>query len=87
MRIILHEQETKGDSTFDKPIFYTAAFEEKFQEKTTEVILASMGLILNRVNTIGADYLQVLTAETDKDKIKFWVICDSCVTFLLPSDY
>ena len=87
MKITLKEQECIGNSSFSGQIVYTRAFRETFREKTTEIILASMGLILNRVNTIGADYLQVLTAETDNGEIKFWVISDEITTFLLPSDY
>lgn len=87
MKITLKEQECIGNSSFSGQIFYTRAFGEIFKEKTTAVILTSMGLILNRVRSIGADYLQVLIAETGDSKIKFWVISDEVTTFLLPSDY
>lgn len=88
MKITLKEQEFIGNSTFSGQIVYTKTFGEIFQEKTTEVILASMSLIFRRVSKNIADYLQVLTAETNTDTIKFWVIDDgSCVTFLLPEDY
>ena len=88
MKIILQPQEVNGNCTFSGQIVYTKAFGEVFQDKTTEVILTSMSLIFERVRKNIADYLQVLTAETNTDTIKFWVIDDgSCVTFLLPEDY
>ena len=88
MKIILQPQEVNGNCTFSGQIVYTKAFGEVFQDKTMEVILASMSLIFERVRKNIADYLQVLTAKTNTDTIKFWVIDDgSCVTFLLPQDY
>jgi len=85
MKITLQPQECKGNCRFNGQIVYTKAFGETFQDKTTEVIIASMSLIFDLVRKDEADYLQVLTVETITDKIKFWVIDDgSCVTFLLP---
>ena len=87
-KITLQPQECIGNSTFSGQIVYTKAFGEVFQDKTIEVIIASMSLIFDLVSKNIADYLQVLTVETITDKIKFWVIDDgSCVTFLLPGDY
>lgn len=88
MKITIKEQECIGNSKFSGQIVYTKAFEETFQNKTADVILVSMSLIFERVRKNIADYLQVLTAKTNTDTIKFWVIDDgSCVTFLLPQDY
>lgn len=88
MRITLQKQECNGSSTFSGQIVYTKAFCEVFQDRTLEVILASMSLIFDLVSKNIADYLQVLTVEINADKIRFWVIDDgSCVTFLLPEDY
>ncbi len=88
MKIILQPQEVCGNCSFSGEIFYTKAFGEVFQDKTTEVILASMSLIFERVRKNIADYLQVFTVETDTGTIKFWVIDDdSYITFLLPSDF
>ena len=88
MKITIQPQEVNGNCTFSGAIVFTKAFGEVFQDKTTEVILASMSLIFERVRKNIADYLQVLTAKTNTDTIKFWVIDDgSCVTFLLPQDY
>ena len=88
MKITLKEQECNGSSTFSGKIVYTKSFGETFQEKVTEVILVSMSLIFDLVSKNIADYLQVLTIETNTDNIKFWVIDDgSGVTFLLPEDY
>ena len=88
MKIILQPQEVCGNCRFSGAIVFTKAFGEAFQDKTTEVILASMSLIFDLVSKNIADYLQVLTVEANTDKIKFWVIDDgSCVTFLLPEDY
>ncbi len=88
MRITLQEQECQGNSLFSGAIVYTKTFGEVFRDKTTEIILASMSLIFDRVSKNIADYLQVLTVETSTDNIRFWVIDDgSCVTFLLPEDY
>ena len=87
MKIILQPQEVCGRCKFMGTIVYTKAFGEVFQDKTTEVILASMGLIFERVRRNIADYLQVFTVETNTATIKFWVIDDgSYITFLLPSD-
>ncbi len=88
MKITLKEQECIGNSSFSGQIVYTRAFGETFQDKITEIIVASMSLIFDLVGKNIADYLQVLTVETKTDNIKFWVIDDgSCVTFLLPEDY
>ena len=88
MKITLQPQEVNGNCTFSGEIVYTKAFGEVFQDKTTEVILASMSLIFERVRKNIADYLQVFTVETNTGTIKFWVIDDSSyITFLLPSDY
>lgn len=88
MKISLQPQECIGDSKFIGQIVCTKAFEDTFRDKTADVILVSMSLIFERVRKNIADYLQVLTAKTNTDTIKFWVIDDgSCVTFLLPQDY
>lgn len=88
MKIILQPQEVNGNCTFSGQIVYTKAFGEVFQDKTTEVILASMSLIFERVRKNIADYLQVFTVETNTGTIKFWVIDNgSYITYLLPSDY
>lgn len=88
MKLTLHQQECIGNSKFDGQILFTRTFEEQFSDKTTEIIMASMTLILSRVKENIADYLQVLTVQTGADIIQFWVIDDgSCVTFLLPEDY
>ena len=88
MKITLQPQECNGNCRFCGQIVYTKAFGEVFQDKTIEVIIASMSLIFDLVSKNIADYLQVLTVEANTDKIKFWVIDDgSCVTFLLPEDY
>lgn len=88
MKIILQPQEVCGNCRFSGAILYTQAFGEVFQDKTTEVILASMSLIFERVRKNIADYLQVFTVETDTGTIRFWVIDDgSYITFLIPSDF
>ena len=88
MKITLQPQECNGNCRFCGQIVYTKAFGEVFQDKTIEVIIVSMSLIFELVINNMADYLQVLTVETNTDKINFWVIDDgSCVTFLLPEDY
>lgn len=88
MKITLQPQECNGNCRFCGQIVYTKAFGEVFQDKTTEIILASMSLIFDLVSKNIADYLQILTVEADADIIRFWVIDDgSCVTFLLPEDY
>ena len=88
MKITIKEQECIGNSKFSGQIFCTKAFEETFQDKTADVILASMSLIFERVRKNIADYLQMFTVETNTGTIKFWVIDDgSYITFLLPSDY
>ena len=88
MKITLKEQECKCSSKFSGQIVYTKTFGETFQEKTIEIIIASMSLIFSLVRKNIADYLQVLTVEINEDTIKFWVIDDgSYVTFLLPEDY
>lgn len=88
MEITLKGQECEGNYKFNGQIMYTKALGETFQDKTTEVIIASMSLIFNLVSKNIADYLQALTVETGADNIRFWVIDDgSCVTFLLPEDY
>lgn len=88
IKLTLHQQECIGNSKFDGQILFTRTFEEQFSDKTTEIIVASMALILSRVKENVADYLQVLTVQTSTDIIKFWVIDDGlCVTFLLPEDY
>ena len=87
-KITLQPQECIGNSTFSGQIVYTKTFGEVFQDRTAEIIFASMSLIFDLVSKNIADYLQVLTVETKTDNIKFWVIDDgSCVTFLLPEDY
>lgn len=88
MKIILQPQEVCGNCRFSGTIVFTKAFGEAFQDKTTEVILASMGLIFERVRRNIADYLQVFTVETDTGTIKFWVIdSNEYTTFLMPQDY
>ena len=88
MKITLQPQECSGQYLFDGKIVYAKAFGEVFQDKTTEIILASMSLIFDLVSKNIADYLQVLTVEKITDKIKFWVIDNgSYITYLLPSDY
>lgn len=88
MKLTLHQQECIGNSKFDGQILFTRTFEEQFSDKTTDIIIASMALILSRVKENIADYLQVLTVQTSTDIIKFWAIDDgSCVVFLLPEDY
>ena len=87
-KITLQPQECIGNSTFSGQIVYTKAFYEIFQDKTSEVILASMSLIFDLVRMNVADYLQVLTVEINRATTKFWVIDDGeYVTFLLPKDY
>lgn len=88
MKITLQPQECNGNCRFCGQIVYTKAFGEVFQDKTIEVIIASMSLIFSLVRKNIADYLQVLTVEINEDTIKFWVIDDGpYVTFLLPEDY
>ena len=88
MEITLKEQECEGNCKFDGQILYTKSFETVFGDKTTDIIIASMALILSRVKENIADYLQVLTVQTSTDIIKFWVIdYGLCITFLLPEDY
>lgn len=88
MKLTLHKQECVGNYKFDGQILYTKSFETVFGDKTTDIIIASMALILSRVKENIADYLQVLTTQISTDIIKFWVIDDGlCVTFLLPEDY
>lgn len=88
MKITLQPLECNGNCRFCGQIVYTKAFGKVFQDKTIEVIIASMSLIFDLVRKNIADYLQVLTIETNTDNIKFWVMDDgSGVTFLLPEDY
>ena len=88
MKITLQPQECNGNCRFCGQIVYTKAFGEVFQDKTFEVILASMSLIFDLVSKNIADYLQVFTVETNTGTIKFWVIDNgSYITYLLPSDY
>ena len=88
MQLVLHKQECIGNCKFDGQILFTKGFETQFSDKTTDIIIASMALILSRVRENVADYLQVLTAQTSTAIIEFWAIDDgSCVTFLLPEDY
>ena len=88
MKITLQPQEVCGNCRFSGAIVFTKAFGEVFQDKTTEVILASMSLIFERVRKNIADYLQVFTVETNTGTIKFWVIdTNEHITFLLASDY
>ena len=88
MKITLQEQECQGNSKFSGPIVYTKSFGEVFKDRTTEIIIASMSLIFDLVNQNVADYLQVLTVETNTGKVRLCVIDDgACVIFLLPEDY
>lgn len=88
MKITLQPQECNGNCRFCGQIVYTKAFYEIFQDKTIEVIIASMSLIFDLVSKNIADYLQVFTVETNTGTIKFWVIDNgSYITYLLPSDY
>ena len=88
MQLTLHQQECEGNCKFDGQILFTKGFEAQFSDKTTDIIIASMALILSRVKENIADYLQVLTVQTSTDIIKFWAIdAGSCVVFLLPEDY
>ena len=88
MQLTLHQQECEGNYKFDGQILYTKSFETVFGDKTTDIIIASMALILSRVKENIADYLQVLTVQSATDIIKIWAIDDGpCVTFLLPEDY
>ena len=88
MEITIQPQEVCGNCSFSGAIVYTKAFGEVFQDKTTEVILASMSLIFERVRKNIADYHQVFTVETKTGTIRFWVIDDNDhITFLLPSDH
>lgn len=71
MKITLKPQECNGNCRFCGQIVYTKAFGEVFQDKTIEVIIASMSLIFSLVRKNIADYLQVLTVEINEDTIKF----------------
>lgn len=88
MKITLKPQECSGQYLFDGKIVFTRNFGNVFQEKTTEVILASMSIILELVRKNRADYFQVLEVETDTFKGNIWIIDNvDYVTALMPEDY
>ena len=60
MKLTLQPQECSGKCRFCGQIVYTKAFGEVFQDKTIEVIIASMSLIFDLVSKNIADYLQVV---------------------------
>ena len=85
MKITLQPQECSGQYLFDGKIVFTRNFGNVFQEKTTEVILASMSIILELVRKNRADYFQVLEVETDTFKGNIWIIDNvDYVTALMP---
>ena len=88
MKITLKPQERSGQYRFDGKIVFTRNFGNILKDKTTEVILASMSLILELARKNMADYFQVLEVETDTFKGNIWII-DSVdyVTALMPEDY
>ena len=77
-------QEQTGEYQFSGEIVMTANFHNTFDGNIFTVVLGAMELIRDRIESEGADYLQVLTYMGKK----FWVIDDvMVVTFLMPEDY
>lgn len=56
MKITLQPQECNGNCRFCGQMVYTKAFGETFQNRTTDVIIASMSLIFDLVGKNVADY-------------------------------
>lgn len=89
MKVILKEQEQKGNYKFNGQVYFTRGIEETFGIWTFKLIADTFGLLKPIIDAGIADYFQVLEVEKEGgEKINVWVIDDvSHITFLLPSEY